>query len=744
MDSLPDELLHRIFSFLVTDAHHLLQLQAVCRRFCRIAQDTHLWYHTFQSNYPTWSQQIPCNSQQLPLIDWKDFMLHITRQNTTAAKSLSFEMVPDEEEYHQFLSLQQQQQQHSQAGGRLPQKRKLMIGDEYPRPSCSTPSHPKNAYRKLPPSLSSPLNPTSSSSSSPFPDMDYPPPFRIQDPLVVDVDKETKQGIVATGKHRRIGHDRAEHKFLFWEYPSWRLIREFDLHFGPLDTSCQITGIQTVRMAHEEKVRLFSLAVGQPLLSPEMTEDDSDDRVDQWRTILVYRLYDNGTTQCLAHLALDGQLLGRDVFFFSETSWGRPNEPVKDWIHMTTMGYRHHHHRHHTTTTPDHYDPDYTVFMLVMGPDFPSISGCGRLIRFDIRGERHIVDPATEPVIWEPSVRLFRPLYPRYMIQRANEPCPPSSAVVLTRINMGHKVSCMIFFRHPPELNHLICTGSYDTNELTLYDWRFGVKVGTLQWNSSHNNNNNGNATTTTTTTTTTMEDEDEDEIVQPWGFESTIVLPPYWSNHEQHPCTSTDFVERGLRLIAVGDNRNDKLEVKVWDIAYLLETVWRPLQRRQQQHEEEDEEDNDEIMEDYTHVFPWWKLGTPQLKRLGLKSIRNDNSDLPYTPRKGSSIILEHTFERDEHGGGGDDDDENGGGMPIKFIAYNVLRTSLFLLTEEGKIMVMDIETGRIMGSKENVAAIPGMIGPQRQVRGIDVNVVGGREIVVTSRQGLLRGVMA
>lgn len=35
-------------------------------------------------------------------------------------------------------------------------------------------------------------------------------------------------------------------------------------------------------------------------------------------------------------------------------------------------------------------------------------------------------------------------------------------------------------------------------------------------------------------------------------------------------------------------------------------------------------------------------------------------------------------------------------------------------------------------------------MIGPQRQVRGIDVNVVGGREIVVTSRQGLLRGIMA
>lgn len=686
----------------------------------RLAQDTHLWYNTFQNNYPTWSQHIPCNSQQLPLIDWKDFMLHITRQNITAAKSFSFEMVPDEEEYHQYLSLQ-----HLQAG-RLPQKRKLMAGDEYPRPSCSTPAYVKNAYRKLPPSLSSPLNTTtsssssSSSSSSVYPDMDYPPPFRIQDPLVVDVDRETKQGIVATGKHRRIGQDRAEHKFLFWEYPSWRLIREFDLHFGPLDTSCQITGIQTVRMAHET-VRLFSLAVGQPLLSPEMTEDDSDDRVDIWRTILIYRLYDNGTTQCLAHLALDGQLLGRDVFFFSETSWGRPEEPVIDWIHMTTMGYSHQH-----PASSNDYDPAYTVFMLVMGPDFPSISGCGRLIRFDIRGDRHIIDPATEPVIWEPSVRLFRPLYPRYMIQRIHAPCPPSSAVVLTRINMGHKVSCMIFFRHPPALNHLICTGSYDTNELTLYDWRFGVKVGILQWNSRNNNNNS-----TATTPAATMDDEDEDEMVQPWGFESTIVLPPYWSSHEQHPCTSTDFVERGLRLIAVGDNRNDRLEVKVWDIAYLMETIWQPLQ---QQH---DDEDNDEIMEDYTHVFPWWKLGTPQLKRLGLKSIRNDNSNLPYTPQKGSSIILEHTFERDEQV-----DDEND--MPIKFIAYNVLRTSLFLLTEEGKIMVMDIETGRIMGSKENVAAIPGMIGPQRQVRGIDVNVVGGREIVVTSRQGLLRGIMA
>ena len=110
---------------------------------------------------------------------------------------------------------------------------------------------------------------------------------------------------------------------------------------------------------------------------------------------------------------------------------------------------------------------------------------------------------------------------------------------------------------------------------------------------------------------------------------------------------------------------------------------------------------------------------------------------ELPYSPPKDKkSLILIHRFERDNT-------DDNNSIMPVKYTAYNVLRTSLFLLTEEGRITVMDIETGKMIGTVDNVAAVPELIGPQRQVRGIDVNVVGGNEIVVTSRQGLLSGTM-
>ncbi|KAI7881605.1 hypothetical protein K492DRAFT_145908, partial [Lichtheimia hyalospora FSU 10163] len=486
MDRLPDELLLRIFSLSADETWELIQLEIVCRRFHRIGQDPSIWYKLFQRKYPSWGRSIACRVRSHPLIDWRDFVMHITQQNRRA-KSFSLEFVPDETSV-----------EHTRAAARqhkVPQKRKLATQ------SSQEQQHQDNRKRSILPSSSSsssavtndtitiPSSPTinhspsssASTASSSFsltniPSIDipvegldpplrpwlessnptmqmfqdaahrYPPPFRVQDPLVVDIDRVTKKGVVATGKHRRerIIHgyqgQRSEHKILFWEYPSWRLIREFDLSFAPADTSCQITGIQTIRMNSSStspngKVRLFSLAVGQQLFLNNNQDDmDNDDRVDLWQTVLIYRLFDNGATQCVAHVHMNGQLLGRDVFFFSEASWGR-SKNVSEWMKIVA---------------PDHchFDPLHTVFMLATGPDFPRVSGCGRLVKFDIRGEQSDIPPAA----------------------------------VIARITMGRKISCMIHFRHPPQLNHLICTGSYVSDQLTLFDWRFGIKVGVLPW----------------------------------------------------------------------------------------------------------------------------------------------------------------------------------------------------------------------------------------------------------------------
>ncbi|KAJ8663805.1 hypothetical protein O0I10_000079 [Lichtheimia ornata] len=920
MDRLPDELLLRVFSLLADETWELRQLEIVCRRFHRIGHDPSLWYTLFLRKYPSWGRSIAFSVRSHPLIDWRDFVKHITQQNRRA-KSFSLEFVPDETSV-----------EHTRAAARqhkVPQKRKLAA-------QSSQEQHQDNRKRSILPSSSSsssssssaittnnaitiPSSPTIANSSSSFssspssssasssaspstsipsihipvegldpplrpwlessnPTMQmfqdaaqhYPPPFRIQDPLVVDIDRVTKTGIVATGKHRRerIIHgyqgQRSEHKILFWEYPSWRLIREFDLSFAPAETSCQITGIQTIRMnpsssSPNGKVRLFSLAVGQQLFLNNNQDDmDNDDRVDLWQTVLIYRLFDNGATQCVAHVHMNGQLLGRDVFFFSEASWGRssdgsdedyarqapPQENVSEWMKIVA---------------PEHsdFDPLHTVFMLATGPDFPRVSGCGRLVKFDIRGERDILDPATEPVIWDTHERRFRPLFApnrnhvagsinhrfghvkssagafNYTSSSESIPQQPDipPAAVIARITMGRKISCMIHFRHPPQLNHLICTGSYVSDQLTLFDWRFGIKVGVLPWKAPSQQQQDDNAPLDDQEARQRheaqqqetappppppqqlaqqqqlaqlhqqpappqqqqqqqqqhqpinnpqppddpqdfafrdmvmqqhmmmlngedddiedMEDEDQ-SVVQPWGLSATMVLPSHWS-HEEFPIGHEDFAKRGLRLIAVGDNRNDKLEIKVWDISYLLRVDWRPLDM---------EEVNSDINlsgKDHTRDFFWWKQGTPRLKRLafrmtqepeplllmgrtGVQRLAEQNDDaqhtqiqLPYMPPKDTDpMIIAHVFDK-----------EDTIDMPVRYTAYNVLRTSLFLLTEEGKITVVDIETGDLIGTVENVAATPGMIGHTRQIRGIDVNVVGNDEIVVTSRQGLLRGTM-
>lgn len=523
-------------------------------------------------------------------------------------------------------------------------------------------------------------------------------PFWIQDPLVVDIDPMTGKGVVATGKHRKNWiENRSEHKILFWEYPSWKLMRSFDLNLSPPHLNCQIIGVQTISIPSldgksTQPVRFFSLAVGMSL--PEI-EHENEDRVDIWKSLFIYRLFNDGSTQCVSHIEVNDIFLGREIFLFSDTSWSNHHHQVKDWLNIISP-------------SDAQFDSRFTVFILAIGPTYDPIMGCVQLAKFDLRASQSILDPSLTSVYWNGN-RLLSKLNPHQFN-------PPTE--IITSIKLGNDVSCMIHFKYPAYLNHLICTGSYQDDELSVYDWRFGIKVGTLPWKpiSTQQGGTGG--------------DGDEPIVdVRPWGLESTLVLSPYWTKEEEAQVDiGQDLSKRGFRLIAVGDNRSDnardKLEIKVWDISYLLTVKWDPFQTTC--HEIEGT-----VVVDLSSRFAWWSRRTPELEKYAIQMINQDEFDLPYSPPKEfKSILLSHTFDKDDH-------QTDANIIPVKYTAYNVLYTSLFLLTEDGKVTVMDIETGKITGTVENVAS-----GGQ-QVRGIDVNVIGGKEVVVTSKEGLLRGIV-
>lgn len=684
------------------------------------------------------------------------------------------------------------------------------------------------------------------------------PPFWIQDPLVVDIDRIDKTGIVATGKHRKDTLSRtSQHKILFWEYPSWKLIRTFELNLTPSNITCQIIGIQSIRMPTADgkgtqKVRFFTLAVGIAFMNgldqqQPPHQEEFEDRVDIWKAIFVYRLFDDGSTQCVAHVRVEDLFLGREVFLFSDTSWCQSNDgddgtdcqhdsSLADWMRIVCPSAQ--------ATAPSsasHHDSRFTVYMLAIGPIFErNITGCVQLAQFDIRGQqRNILDPSTTPVVWDTDsnqlVAISKKFHSylgfghhpishgRYSFEGATD--------MMTCIRLGTDVSCMIHFKYPPHLNHLICTGSYQDDELSVYDWRFGIKVGSLPWKTTQD------ATVIRRTTSVVganpaaaadqldhavlpplhldrrpdnnedLQDDDDDadtvEVavdVRPWGLESTLVLPPYWMSCDgKKEYNRQELAQHGFRLIAVGDNRSDnqrdKLEIKVWDISYLLQVQWDPLIDSDDQAEEHI---SDSLLMELTQRFSWWPRRTKELSRLAIQMVleqqyqshllsQHDFSidlthhhhqnlqhntphiqhtlytnnkknhpqqfTLPYSPPQGAqSMLLSHTFDKDEQQQPSED-------IPVKYTAYNVLYTSLFLLTEDGKVTVMDIETGKITGTVENVAQqqVEGRRSnssqqqesnnttqQQQQVRGIDVNVIGGREVVVTSKEGLLRGIVS
>jgi hypothetical protein len=713
----------------------------------------------FKTRYPIWGSRVQYTANSTRLIDWKDFVIHLVKQQMST-RHFTFEFVKE-----QLKKSSRKRKNVEQAD--------MIDMEEEEEDTNST-------------------------------------PFWIQDPLVVDIDRMTKTGVVATGKHRKCAmglNARSEHKILFWEYPSWKLIRTFELNLTPPTLTCQIIGIQSIRMPTAngkgyQKARFFSLAVGIAFTNG-LLELDNEDRVDIWKSLFIYRLFDDGSTQCVSHIKVTDIFLGREVFLFSDTSWAQSNDGdshqttddqhLKDWIKIVSPAH-------------SDYDPRFTVFLSAIGLIYEHnivIAGCVQMARFDIRGQHNILDPSITPVIWDNLIHQLVPL-PKsnaFVLRRnhhllhnttSNEFSFGVPTEMFTSIRLGSNVSCMIHFKYPPHLNHLICTGSNQDDELSVYDWRFGIKVGSLPWKSNDNTSSHPQQAARTSIRPFEFEgatilleadqlnhiqrgneaidddeEEDDDAVdasldVRPWGLESTLVLPPYWSRSDEHQ-QYRDLSNHGFRLIAVGDNRSDntrdKLEIKVWDISYLLSVKWDPLLNDKMCLEQDIPES---LFNELSHRFSWWPRRTQELSKLALNmvlqpaTLRNNfqtnnlvglhhvhnqlnhhqkmmHTQLPYSPPVGfQSMLLSHTFDKDEQ--------QDQTLIPVKYTAYNVLYTSLFLLTEDGKVTVMDIETGQITGTVENVASQD----QSRQVRGIDVNVIGGREVVVTSKEGLLRGIVS
>ncbi|KAG0173383.1 hypothetical protein DFQ28_000274 [Apophysomyces sp. BC1034] len=669
-----------------------------------------------------WGKGVKYNAPAQPALEWKKYVTHLVKQQRRAG-SLTFDFVSEDNS----CVHPNRKRKLSQHNPSLPHKNpcRHTIGEM----DSSTELVPD--WRRTTAVLEEMAFDRSSITEASL-------PFQVQDPLVYDIDAKTNQGIVATGKHRKCNirwqNKRSEHRILFWHYPSWRLMGQLDLTFAPSEVLCQIVGIQSIQMPYQqEKVRLFAVAVGQP----PRPQDELNSHVGLWRAVFVYRLFDDGSTQCLGHLQANGSYISRDVFFFSDSSWGKSDcgewesdeqtDCVKDWMKITAPEYT-------------DYDPNYTVFMFAFGPMYPDINGCGQLIRFDLRPSPGIVDPSIAPVAQNLATGRFE-----YIGRRMwGEPIctwPGKPAELILAVWLGSKVSCMMHFRDPPHMNHLICTGSYTRDELCIYDWRFGVIVGTLPWLSPHSLIQEEDLSPGEFTSLPHEPWRD----VRPWGLESTMVLPSLLSEEKLQ---KSQLSQRGFRLIAVAYNGVDKLEIKIWDTSYLLDIMWNAGMQ-----EEDDDYDTAQMM-DYTDRFHWWKRGSRKLQQVALHMIEAEEAeelfdagvtntttpaivqnDLPFSPPKAvQPLILTHKF---------DTVDPLNANMPIKFAAYNLLHTSLILLTEDGKLTALDIETGRVTGTVDNVAETAlDKIKSTGRVQAIDVNVLRGREVVITSREGVLRSV--
>lgn len=440
--------------------------------------------------------------------------------------------------------------------------------------------------------------------------------YKIQEPFISDIDPITQTGVLAVSKYCRF----TRHKILFYHYPSYRLLRKFELKFQIDDTmewSCQIIGMQTLQIPGQGKVRLFALSLNQPLPILDSDEEDEEENSGSrtlWKNILIYRLHVDGTTTCLANLKATDLFLGRGTWFFNDM------HKRKDWLHIISP------------TTLQKISTQ-TVFMLAYGISRNTFAGHSEIIQFDLSDNQSNdrMDPTKTVHRWDDDSDAFL---------STNAPCNQGNgrhsneAKVISTFYLGARVSCMIQLAAP--LSHLICTGNFLRNELAIYDWRFGIKVGVFMHPVGEHS-------------------------AQPWGFEAGwAITPPLGKANE--------YDMYGPRLIVVGDD-GDKFQIKIWDISKLFKVTWNPFF-------DDDEKETENETRRVHH--PWWERKTDMLRKVALA----EESELPYTV---STDAVQCVHLLDAH---------------IKFTAYINLNTWLYLLHEDGHLTVMDIESGEILNT--------------------------------------------
>ncbi|KAG0946052.1 hypothetical protein G6F57_003269 [Rhizopus arrhizus] len=411
----------------------------------------------------------------------------------------------------------------------------------------------------------------------------------IQPPFVYDIDPITNRGVAAVS----VACD-GYHKILFFSYPSFELLQEYKIHTF-LD--CRIIGIQSV-VVNNQKTRLFSIALG----------------LEVWEVVLIYRLYNDDHIECLAHVKgmAQYQLLGRGIFFFSSTD--NNTLGVEEWLSLVC---------------PQAQIDDCSLYMLAYGPKLYRHAGYGHIIQFNLH------QPIKDPFSSEESDNT------------------ENDAKIIYSMRLGTQVICMLHFRHCSSLQHLICTANYESAELSIYDWRFGIKVGSIPYDG------------------------------QPWGFELAWAVPP--PSTEGLPLHSY-----GLRLIAVTDQKkNESAEISVLDISDLLQVQWDPFTA------DECSRENNELEEDMPYVYSWWNnRNTDKLRRVVLHSTK------PYNISR-SNVVSRLCVDG-------------------YITAYNILQTTLYLLTGKGNLIIMDMEYGKTI-KVVNV-----------DTNGIDINVLNNKDVVI------------
>ncbi|KAI9277629.1 hypothetical protein BY458DRAFT_488491 [Sporodiniella umbellata] len=397
--------------------------------------------------------------------------------------------------------------------------------------------------------------------------------YQMQEPFVHDIDPVTRKGMIGVSFYREFDKKR---RILFYNYPSFKLVRKYSPCLPTYaERDYQLLSIQSIKYQNEY-MKIFTIALLWPLRFDLLEGDQENERASTWDSLLIYRIHDNGSIQCISEC----NQLKRDFF-------------VEDELPIT--------HRWFNARSN-------TIYMLVFG------------INTDFLGHRYIFELDLKHTIKDPLMGEAN-----WLMQR------PCIARLVSSAYLENQVSCMIRFS-PLPLRHLICVGSIDSNELSLYDWRSGTRVGQVDW----------------------------DEEVQPSNFDFMYTLPLPTSEKD---IACEYLANYGPRLVVAGIREQSLFEIRVLDVTHLMQKCC-------------------ELYNSLTET-----------------NILNQNWKTVY-------VYLPGECE--------------------DYSAYSIFQTSLYLLTEKGHLLVIDIESGKLI--KEEV------IGP-----GVDINVLGGKDVVVTKQHGLL-----